>query len=161
MALSVFISVNHETEEDKTEAVSDTSLPSSDLVDLLLSEAKELLAPILSNKDGKHWMNWGKMNPSKSQGSLSVLLTVSSTFYIFPWFSHAHWNVTALPISMWIIFESAMQTHRGWSQRVLPRARGKAFIQGKKNPNGQEDGFTGSLKCWLKGTAGDQIFCSK
>lgn len=52
MALSVFISVNHETEEDK--AVSDTSLPSSDLVDLLLSEAKELLAPILSNKDGKH-----------------------------------------------------------------------------------------------------------
>lgn len=54
MAFSVFISVNHETEEDKTEAVSDTSLPSSDLVDLLLSEAKELLAPILSNKDGKH-----------------------------------------------------------------------------------------------------------
>lgn len=54
MALSVFISVNHETEEDKTAAVSDTSLPPSDLVDLLLSEAKELLAPILSNKDGKH-----------------------------------------------------------------------------------------------------------
>ncbi|XP_050762258.1 syntaxin-binding protein 4-like [Gymnogyps californianus] len=43
--------VNSETEEDKTDAVSDTSLPSSDLVDLLLSEAKELLAPILSNKD--------------------------------------------------------------------------------------------------------------
>lgn len=41
-------------EEDKTDAVSDTSLPSSDLVDLLLSEAKELLAPILSSKDGKH-----------------------------------------------------------------------------------------------------------
>ncbi|XP_054254706.1 syntaxin-binding protein 4-like, partial [Indicator indicator] len=40
-----------DTEEDKTEAVSDTSLPSSDLVDLLLSEAKELLAPILSSKD--------------------------------------------------------------------------------------------------------------
>ncbi|XP_064009236.1 syntaxin-binding protein 4-like isoform X2 [Pogoniulus pusillus] len=40
-----------ETEEDKTEAVSDTSLPSSDLVDLLLSEAKELLAPILSSKE--------------------------------------------------------------------------------------------------------------
>ncbi|XP_069665726.1 syntaxin-binding protein 4 isoform X2 [Haliaeetus albicilla] len=43
--------VNSETEEDKTDAVSDTSLPSSDLVDLLLSEAKELLAPILSSKD--------------------------------------------------------------------------------------------------------------
>ncbi|XP_072205410.1 syntaxin-binding protein 4-like [Excalfactoria chinensis] len=43
--------VNSETEEDKTDAVSDTSLPSSDLVDLLLSEAKELLAPMLSNKD--------------------------------------------------------------------------------------------------------------
>uniref|UniRef100_A0A669PRR4 PDZ domain-containing protein n=1 Tax=Phasianus colchicus TaxID=9054 RepID=A0A669PRR4_PHACC len=43
--------VNSETEEDKTGAVSDTSLPSSDLVDLLLSEAKELLAPMLSNKD--------------------------------------------------------------------------------------------------------------
>lgn len=54
MALSIFIRVNSETEEDKTDAVSDTSLPSSDLVDLLLSEAKELLAPILSNKDGKH-----------------------------------------------------------------------------------------------------------
>uniref|UniRef100_A0A803WA58 PDZ domain-containing protein n=2 Tax=Ficedula albicollis TaxID=59894 RepID=A0A803WA58_FICAL len=48
-------SVNHETEEDKTDAVSDTSLPSSDLVDLLLSEAKELLAPILSNKDALPW----------------------------------------------------------------------------------------------------------
>lgn len=55
MALSVFISVNHETEEDKTDAVSDTSLPSSDLVDLLLSEAKELLAPILFNKDALPW----------------------------------------------------------------------------------------------------------
>lgn len=54
MALSIFVRVNSETEEDKTDAVSDTSLPSSDLVDLLLSEAKELLAPILSNKDGKH-----------------------------------------------------------------------------------------------------------
>lgn len=54
MALSVFVWVNSETEEDKTDAVSDTSLPSSDLVDLLLSEAKELLAPILSSKDGKH-----------------------------------------------------------------------------------------------------------
>ncbi|XP_010216605.1 PREDICTED: syntaxin-binding protein 4-like [Tinamus guttatus] len=43
--------VNSEREEDKTDAVSDTSLPSSDLVDLLLSEAKELLAPMLSNKD--------------------------------------------------------------------------------------------------------------
>ncbi|CAM9520159.1 unnamed protein product [Bubo scandiacus] len=43
--------VNSETEEDKTDAVSDSSLPSSDVVDLLLSEAKELLAPILSNKD--------------------------------------------------------------------------------------------------------------
>ncbi|XP_009678582.1 syntaxin-binding protein 4 isoform X1 [Struthio camelus] len=43
--------VNSETEEDKTDAVSDASLPSSDLVDLLLSEAKELLAPIPSNKD--------------------------------------------------------------------------------------------------------------
>ncbi|XP_056359736.1 syntaxin-binding protein 4-like [Oenanthe melanoleuca] len=48
-------SINHETEEDKTDAVSDTSLPSSDLVDLLLSEAKELLAPILSNKDALPW----------------------------------------------------------------------------------------------------------
>ncbi|XP_038007484.1 syntaxin-binding protein 4-like isoform X3 [Motacilla alba alba] len=48
-------SVNHETEEDKTDAVSDTSLPPSDLVDLLLSEAKELLAPILSNKDALPW----------------------------------------------------------------------------------------------------------
>ena len=54
MALSVFVRVNSETEGDKTDAVSDTSLPSSDLVDLLLSEAKELLAPMLSNKDGKH-----------------------------------------------------------------------------------------------------------
>ena len=54
MALSVFVRVNSETEEDKTDAVSDTSLPSSDLVDLLLSKAKELLAPMLSNKDGKH-----------------------------------------------------------------------------------------------------------
>lgn len=53
-ALSVFIRVNNETEEDKTDAVSDTSLPSSDLVDILLLEAKELLAPILSTKDGKH-----------------------------------------------------------------------------------------------------------
>uniref|UniRef100_A0A8C8AAU5 PDZ domain-containing protein n=1 Tax=Otus sunia TaxID=257818 RepID=A0A8C8AAU5_9STRI len=43
--------VNSETEEDKTDAVSDSSLPSSDVVDLLLSEAKELLAPVLSNKD--------------------------------------------------------------------------------------------------------------
>ncbi|KAK2533490.1 syntaxin-binding protein 4-like [Columba guinea] len=51
MALSIFIRVNSETEEDKTDAVSDTSLPSSDLVDLLLSEAKELLTQILSNKD--------------------------------------------------------------------------------------------------------------
>lgn len=53
-ALSVFIRVDSETEEDKPDAVSDTSLPSSDLVDILLLEAKELLAPILSNKDGKH-----------------------------------------------------------------------------------------------------------
>ncbi|KAI1233931.1 hypothetical protein IHE44_0004384, partial [Lamprotornis superbus] len=51
LLLFVQVSVSHETEEDKTDAVSDTSLPSSDLVDLLLSEAKELLAPILSNKD--------------------------------------------------------------------------------------------------------------
>ncbi|XP_069726231.1 syntaxin-binding protein 4-like isoform X4 [Phaenicophaeus curvirostris] len=43
--------VNSDTEEDKTSAVSDASLPSSDLVDLLLAEAKELLAQILSNKD--------------------------------------------------------------------------------------------------------------
>ncbi|XP_030315831.1 LOW QUALITY PROTEIN: syntaxin-binding protein 4 [Calypte anna] len=43
--------VNSETEEDKTDAVSDTSLPSSDIVDLLLSEAKELLAPVLSKQD--------------------------------------------------------------------------------------------------------------
>lgn len=85
MALSVFISVNHETEEEKTDAVSDTSLPSSDLVDLLLSEAKELLAPILSNKDGKHSINWRKLNPSECQGSLSVLLAASSTFQIFPY----------------------------------------------------------------------------
>lgn len=54
MALSIFIRINSETEEDKTDAVSDTSLPSSDLVDLLLSEATELLAPILSSQDGKH-----------------------------------------------------------------------------------------------------------
>ncbi|XP_053936889.1 syntaxin-binding protein 4-like isoform X6 [Cuculus canorus] len=43
--------VNSDTEEDKTAAISDTSPPSSDLVDLLLAEAKELLAQILSNKD--------------------------------------------------------------------------------------------------------------
>lgn len=67
MALSVFVRVNSETEEDKTDAVSDTSLPSSDLVDLLLSEAKELLAPMLSNKDGKHSADWKNPNPSKSQ----------------------------------------------------------------------------------------------
>lgn len=83
MALFIFINISHE--EDKTDAVSDTSLPSSDLVDLLLSEAKELLAPILSNKDGKHEINWGKLNPSRSQGSLSVLLAVSSTFHVFPY----------------------------------------------------------------------------
>ncbi|XP_059572256.1 syntaxin-binding protein 4 isoform X2 [Alligator mississippiensis] len=40
---------NSETLEDKTEVVSDTSLPSSDLIDLLILEAKELLEPILSN----------------------------------------------------------------------------------------------------------------
>lgn len=84
MALFIFVSVSHETEEDKTDAVSDTSLPSSDLVDLLLSEAKELLAPMLSNKDGKHKIDQRKLNPSKSQGSLSELLKVSSTFHIFP-----------------------------------------------------------------------------
>ncbi|XP_032854287.1 syntaxin-binding protein 4-like isoform X2 [Tyto alba] len=44
--------VNSETEGHKTDAVSDTSLPSSDVVGLLISEAKELLASFLSNKDG-------------------------------------------------------------------------------------------------------------
>ncbi|XP_053898269.1 syntaxin-binding protein 4-like isoform X2 [Malaclemys terrapin pileata] len=41
--------VNSRTEEDKTEAISDASLPSPDLLDLLISEAKELLEPILAN----------------------------------------------------------------------------------------------------------------
>ncbi|TFK07450.1 insulin protein enhancer protein ISL-2-like [Platysternon megacephalum] len=41
--------VNSPTEEDKTEAISDASLPSPDLLDLLISEAKELLEPILAN----------------------------------------------------------------------------------------------------------------
>ncbi|XP_068003386.1 syntaxin-binding protein 4-like isoform X2 [Melanerpes formicivorus] len=40
-----------DTGEDTAEALSDTSLPPSDLVDLLLSEAKELLAPTLSSKE--------------------------------------------------------------------------------------------------------------
>ncbi|XP_067407360.1 syntaxin-binding protein 4-like isoform X2 [Emydura macquarii macquarii] len=46
-------------QEDKTEAISDASLPSPDLMDLLLSEAKELLEPILSNtiKDALPY-NW-------------------------------------------------------------------------------------------------------
>lgn len=83
MALSIFIRVNSETEEDKTDAVSDTSLPSSDLVDLLLSEAKELLTQILSNKDGKHYINWRNLNPNKSQRFLLVLFAVSTTLHIF------------------------------------------------------------------------------
>ncbi|EMP39547.1 Syntaxin-binding protein 4 [Chelonia mydas] len=41
--------VNSRTEEDKTEANLDASLPSPDLLDLLISEAKELLEPILAN----------------------------------------------------------------------------------------------------------------
>ncbi|XP_030435010.1 syntaxin-binding protein 4-like isoform X1 [Gopherus evgoodei] len=41
--------VNSRTEEDKTEAISDASLPSPDLLDLLISEAKELLEPILTD----------------------------------------------------------------------------------------------------------------
>ncbi|XP_054017235.1 syntaxin-binding protein 4-like [Dryobates pubescens] len=40
-----------DTAEDKAEALSDTPLPSPDLLHLLLSEAKELLAPILPSKD--------------------------------------------------------------------------------------------------------------
>lgn len=54
MHLLLFLRVNSQ-QEDKTEAISDASLPSPDLMDLLLSEAKELLEPILSNtiKDGK------------------------------------------------------------------------------------------------------------
>ncbi|KAM8798742.1 syntaxin-binding protein 4-like [Eudromia elegans] len=56
--------VNSEREEDKTDAVSDTSLPSSDLVDLLLSEAKELLAPMLSNKDASP-CDWDQCLPTE------------------------------------------------------------------------------------------------
>ncbi|XP_050824611.1 syntaxin-binding protein 4-like [Gopherus flavomarginatus] len=41
--------VNSRTEEDKTEAISDASLPSPDFLDLLISEAKELLEPILAD----------------------------------------------------------------------------------------------------------------
>uniref|UniRef100_K7G9Z6 EF-hand domain-containing protein n=1 Tax=Pelodiscus sinensis TaxID=13735 RepID=K7G9Z6_PELSI len=41
--------VNSQAEEDKAEAVSDASLPSPDLMDLLISEAKELLEPMLAH----------------------------------------------------------------------------------------------------------------
>ncbi|XP_074867205.1 syntaxin-binding protein 4-like [Carettochelys insculpta] len=41
--------VSSQREEDKTEAVSGASLPSPSVMDLLMSEAKELLEPILSN----------------------------------------------------------------------------------------------------------------
>lgn len=38
---------------------------------------------------------------------------------------------------MWLIFESAMQTRRVWSQRLVPRARGKVFYPGKKTLKGR------------------------
>lgn len=84
MALSIFVRASSETEEDKTEAVSDTSLPSSDLVDLLLSEAKELLAPILSSKEGKHQGPGETCTPASPQDVCHSDLHFPTTFHPFP-----------------------------------------------------------------------------